>query len=253
MKIDIHCHTSKYSPCSEQTPEDMIERAIRREINGIIITEHQTLWKKEEFFTLQEKYPDILILNGLELTVSSDYNTYDVLVYGLAQDYEIPKKMLSVNEIFEMFERECAFILAHPFRFSRVMSISDNTLRKFHGIEIDSSNFTSSTSEMAVKLSENFNIPGTTASDSHSTKTTGLWYIEIPTIFSMEEFVQVIKKRRWKTNDTPGETREEIEKSLKNMNKIKEKSRMEKFHESEKILKKCHESHSKKAWWKFWQ
>ncbi|MEQ8169562.1 MAG: PHP domain-containing protein [Candidatus Eremiobacterota bacterium] len=253
MKIDIHCHTSKYSPCSEQTPEEMIERAIRREMKGIIITEHQTLWKKEELFTLQEKFPDILILNGVELTVSSDYNTYDVLVYGLAQGYEIPKKMLTVEEIFELFEKECAFVLAHPFRFSRFMSISDNTLGKFHGIEIDSSNFKASTSEMAVKLSERLNIPGTTASDSHSTKTTGLWYIEIPEISSMEEFVQVLKKKQWKTKKTPLETEEGTEKSIEHMKKIKEESRMKKLQKAEKILQKCHESHSKKAWWKFWE
>ena len=220
----------------------------RREMKGIIITEHQTLWKKEELFTLQEKYPDILILNGVELTVSSDYNTYDVLLYGLAQNYEIPKRMLTVEEIFELFEMECALVLAHPFRFSRVMSISDNTLRKFHGIEIDSSNFTSSTSEMAIKLSEKLDIPGTTASDSHSTKTTGLWYIDIPTISSMEEFVQVLKKRQWKIKEAPLETEGE----MGNMKKIKEKSRMETLKKAEKILKKCNESHSKKAWWKFW-
>ncbi|MEQ8189800.1 MAG: PHP domain-containing protein [Candidatus Eremiobacterota bacterium] len=252
MKIDIHCHTSKYSPCSEQTPEEMIERAIRRGMKGIIITEHQRLWEKEELFKLQEKFPDILILNGVELTVSTNYNTYDVLVYGLAQGYEIPKKMLTVEETFELFERECAFVLAHPFRFSRVMSISDNTLGKFHGIEIDSSNFTPGTSEMAIKLSEKFNIPCTSASDSHSTKTTGLWYIDIPEISSMEEFVQVIKKRLWKIKEVSLKTEEKMEKSMENMKKIKEKSRMETVKKTEKILKKCNESHSKKAWWKFW-
>lgn len=247
MKIDIHCHSTKYSSCSRQTPDDMIKSALRRDLDGIIITEHQTLWKKEELLRLQEKYCNILILNGVELTVSSYfsyiYDTYDILVYGLPQDYEISRKKITVDKVFDMFEAECAFVLAHPFRFSKSLIISEENLRKFHAIEIDSSNFTSITSKMSIQLAEKLGIPVTTASDSHSTETTGLWYIETPEISSMEEFVQVLKKRQWKTKENSLQ---------KEMKKAKEKSKIEKLQKAEKILKTCHEKHSKKPWWKFW-
>jgi predicted metal-dependent phosphoesterase TrpH len=252
IKIDIHCHTAKYSPCSEQPAEDMIEAGIRRGLDGIVITEHNLLWKKEALLKLQEKYPDILILNGVELTVStypsSGYDTYDILLYGLPQDYEIPPGRLTVEKTFDMFEPEgCAFVLAHPFRFSQTMKISDDTLRRFHAIEIDSSNFTSHTSTLSMALSERLNIAGTTASDSHSTKTTGLWYIETPRISTMEEFVQVLRKRQWKTKEGILQTEEGLEE-----NKKMKEVRIEKLQKAEKILKACNTKKSAKPWWKFW-
>ena len=60
MLIDIHCHTSKYSSCSVQPPELAVETAIKRGLQGIIITEHFRLWKEGEIKELQRKYPEIL-------------------------------------------------------------------------------------------------------------------------------------------------------------------------------------------------
>jgi hypothetical protein len=72
--------------------------------------------------------------------------------------------------------KTCIFILPHPFRFNREMKLSIKTLKRFHGIEVDSSNFHDEDREQAVNLSKRFKISPVTASDSHSTDTTGLRY-----------------------------------------------------------------------------
>ena len=208
IKIDIHCHTSLYSGCSIQTPEEAIEAALRRGLDGIIITEHGTLWDKEKLEKLQQKYPDFLILNGVEYSAVS----YDMLIYGMNDDCPIPdfpetdKNIFGrihgcpeVEQVLDYFEKPgCVFILPHPFRFNNIMKLSDKTLRRFHAIEIDSSNFHDEDRELAINLAERLKINTVIASDSHSTKTTGLWYIEIPEIKDMKDFVRIIKKGKWK-------------------------------------------------------
>ncbi len=212
IKIDIHCHTSRYSGCSIQTPEDAVETAIRRGLDGIVITEHEILWRKEELENLKQKYPGFLILNGMEYSAAS----YDMLIYGLSQDFsiidfpEVDKKIDTnffgkihnapeVEKVFDYCEKfGCAFILPHPFRFNPEMKLSDKTLRRFHGIEVDSSNFHDKDRNLAMKLAQKYKIPAVTASDSHSTKTIGLWYIEIPEVKNMKDFVRIIKQGKWK-------------------------------------------------------
>ncbi|MEQ8187448.1 MAG: PHP-associated domain-containing protein [Candidatus Eremiobacterota bacterium] len=220
IKIDIHCHTSLYSGCSIQTPEDAVETAIRRGIDGIVITEHDILWKKEELAKLQQKYPGFLILNGIEYSAES----YDMLIYGIPENCLIPgsPKMdekisklkiktknifgripdaLKVEHVLDYFGKlGCAFILPHPFRFNTEMKLSIKTIKRFHGIEVDSSNFHDEDRELAMKLTQKYKIPAVTASDSHSTKTIGLWYIEIPEIKNMKDFVRIIKQGKWKVS-----------------------------------------------------
>ncbi|HPZ10623.1 MAG TPA: PHP domain-containing protein [Candidatus Eremiobacteraeota bacterium] len=202
MRVDIHCHTSKYSGCSEQSPEEMAQMAIKRGLNAIVITEHYYTWEKEELTELQKKYPDILILNGVEITVrnyynSSRYDTHDILVYGLPETYR-PDWKIRIEEVLDRFEPAgCAFVLAHPFRFCHKMLIPEDILKKFHALEIDSSNFNSQDTELSLALAKKLNIPSIIASDSHSTRSTGIWYIETMEFNNMQEFLKILKSGNW--------------------------------------------------------
>ena len=119
MKVDIHCHTSKYSPCAGQSPENMVEAAIRRKMDGVVITEHDVLWKKEELEDLRNKYPQIVILNGVEISsyirIDKKIHIYDILVYGLLEGEKIPKYKGDIKETLNIFQ-EYALVLPHPFR-----------------------------------------------------------------------------------------------------------------------------------------
>ena len=201
MKVDMHCHTSLYSGCSIQTPEDMIKTALIRGMDAVIITEHFAMWTEEELNCLQSKYPEILILNGVEITVAvysdDDHDNHDILIYGLPHGFELLYG-ITVEEILNSFEpMNCAFVLAHPFRYTRKLLIPDNILKRFHGIEISSSNFKGSDTDLAKELSEKLALPPVTASDSHSTKSIGLWYIDTPEFTNMNEFVDILKNKKW--------------------------------------------------------
>ncbi|NTV79716.1 MAG: hypothetical protein HGA25_11435 [Clostridiales bacterium] len=61
-------------------------------------------------------------------------------------------------------------------------------------------------------------------------------------------FLQILKKRQWKTKEWILQTEEGMEENKK----MKEKVRIEKLQKAEKILKACHTKKSAKPWWKFW-
>ena len=44
MLVDIHIHTSRYSECSSLHPIDMAVAAKEAGLDGICLTEHQTVW-----------------------------------------------------------------------------------------------------------------------------------------------------------------------------------------------------------------
>jgi len=210
MKVDIHIHTAKYSMCAVEPADMVVEKAIKRGIDAVIFTEHDILWDKNELLKLQSSYPDILILNGVEIWTTSGY---DVLVYGNLGNFSIPDDLIkedyfssetelptgmSVEKLLDRLEPEgCAFVLAHPFRYSSSIKLSDETLRRFHAIEADSSNFNYETTPLSVSLAGRLSIPTTIASDSHSVKSVGLWHIETPDFKTMEEFVLILKSGKW--------------------------------------------------------
>jgi predicted metal-dependent phosphoesterase TrpH len=56
FNIDLHVHSAKYSECAESLDPQQIEVYARKaKINAVVITEHDTLWRKHEFQELQEK------------------------------------------------------------------------------------------------------------------------------------------------------------------------------------------------------
>lgn len=80
MLIDLHTHTNEYSPCSKMAPHALIETAIKRGLDGIVLTEHNYLRPPEEIDSLRKKFPQIKIFNGIEVSTEEKEH---VLVYGV--------------------------------------------------------------------------------------------------------------------------------------------------------------------------
>ena len=68
MGIDLHCHT-KYSGDNYLEPEELIEQAIRLNLNGVCFTEHGFLldsWVIEKIRVPEDFY----VFRGAELSTS---------------------------------------------------------------------------------------------------------------------------------------------------------------------------------------
>ena len=70
MLLEIHCHSSKHSPCSSISTLDLVRQARAKALQGIVITEHHYLWPDDELRALRtaaEVENHFLILAGQEV------------------------------------------------------------------------------------------------------------------------------------------------------------------------------------------
>jgi predicted metal-dependent phosphoesterase TrpH len=111
MLIDMHIHT-RFSPCSVIRIRSLLSRAREVGIDGVCITDHDTMASKHEF----EKLSDI---QGICFIIGMEYTTTkgDFLVYGPLEN--IPLHM-GVHSLLKWAETKGAVVIpAHPFRKSR--------------------------------------------------------------------------------------------------------------------------------------
>lgn len=111
MRFDLHVHTT-ISPCSNLDMGDILQNARDFGLDGICITDHQTMEIRHSF---KEGVQDdgLCVIVGMEYTTSDG----DFLVFGPLEDISPD---LSTVELFELLEK-CGgvAVAAHPFRTLR--------------------------------------------------------------------------------------------------------------------------------------
>lgn len=109
MFIDLHTHTYPNSDDSFLSPDELIEGAKSKGLDGICITEHDYFWEPEDIKSLSERH-EFLVLPGCEINTDSGH----VLVFGL-RDYVFG--MHKVEFLCRLVEQAGgAMIAAHPYR-----------------------------------------------------------------------------------------------------------------------------------------
>jgi predicted metal-dependent phosphoesterase TrpH len=94
FKADIHCHTN----CSDGTdsPEELVRLAGKMGLNGLSITDHDTIDAyTPELFSLAETL-GIKLLTGIELSTEIESESIHVLGYGFQLETSSLKEFLSV-------------------------------------------------------------------------------------------------------------------------------------------------------------
>jgi predicted metal-dependent phosphoesterase TrpH len=114
MRVDLHCHT-KYSYDSFWGPEELIEQAIKMNLDGVCFTEHHSLMASRpvEKIEIPEGFH---VFRGLEISTDRGH----LLVYGLRDDsWNIWNRNNYLN-VFRVLEKVHALggicVPAHPFR-----------------------------------------------------------------------------------------------------------------------------------------
>ena len=79
FRIDLHVH-SVFSGESLADPRDILEAAIEKGLDGICVTEHQSLYASRPFDELKKDYPSLVVLRGvgfqpMQVTCSSTAST----------------------------------------------------------------------------------------------------------------------------------------------------------------------------------
>ena len=186
MRIDLHIHTSPRSACSYIDPLELIKEAQRLNLDGICLTEHQVLWDSGDVEKLARE-GGIKIFRGNEFTT----NQGDILVFGLYKDI---KELLMIQELREEVKSAGGFMIAaHPFRGFKTFGIGQLQMTVEHAckrkvlefvdaVEVGNGKLSMDENDMARKVSEKLDLPGTGGSDAHRVDEVGKWL----TVFEKE-------------------------------------------------------------------
>ena len=69
IRIDLHVHTRRYSPCAEALdPDHLPERLESLGLDGLVITEHDHLWSTEDIEYLNRRMRHGRIYRGVEVS-----------------------------------------------------------------------------------------------------------------------------------------------------------------------------------------
>jgi len=203
MRIDLHIHTAPLSACSYIDPQELLHEARRLKLDGICLTEHQVVWNRAEVDRLAAE-GGIRILRGNEFTT----NQGDILVFGF---YEDIKELLILQELREKVTAAGGYMIAaHPFRGFKTfgigqlqMTVEQASKRKMlqlvDAVEVGNGKLAPDENEMARKVAEKLNLPGTGGSDAHRVDEIGTYV----TVFEKEieseiELVQELHAGRFK-------------------------------------------------------
>lgn len=175
MRIDLHVHTNKYSECGKDSPDRMVQAAIRAGLDGIVFTEHNYQWSAAELAELRNRYPAIRLFRGIEVSITAEEH---ILVLGVP-DAALFYPFMPPGEVMAAVGRYSGTaILAHPFRWSTSVR-PDILTAGFHAIEVHSTSIRNYMQQPILSLQRQLNLPLVASSDGHSAEAMGLYAIDL--------------------------------------------------------------------------
>lgn len=177
MDVDLHLHTTAYSPCSSMSPGNLMQAARANGLDAVCITEHNVVFPVDEAKALTDKY-GIQVFRGVEITTTGG----DILVFGLEQ---APTEMLTPAQLKSLVDSIGGVALAaHPFRGFLVFGFGelnmdveaamDNpTFSQVHGLEICNSMVTDQENDFARQVADAMGLLKVGGSDAHSENAVG--------------------------------------------------------------------------------
>lgn len=168
MKVELHCHTSRYSGCAEATAEKMVQALVDAGYGAVYVTEHDTIWPERKLAALQEGFPEIRVFPGVELTVGT-LSFVHLLVLGSGDP-----SYLGIKDEREVVARARSeghlTVLAHGFRpedAPDTKRLLDAGWRP-DAIEYHSGNQDGACADEAARVARRLEIPLVNAGDLHS-------------------------------------------------------------------------------------
>ena len=193
MLYDFHIHTREYSDCSISSAEEMCQRAIKAELTGIALTEHDFWWPLTDMQELQYKFPQLTILRGIEYTCPEGH----FLVFlPNPENGDIPS-WCSVLDLIPLVHNDGGIVIwAHPFRYSSKWPKWLNHVRP-DGMEVASSNMHRQAEAKARKVAADKGILTFYNSDAHDAFIVGKYINELDIrLTCVEDFITYVRKQK---------------------------------------------------------
>lgn len=185
LKIDLHVHTC-YSTDAGTTPEEVIVFSKKRGLDGVAITDHDTLKGVLRLANQEE----LIVIPGIEITTSDGH------VLALNVDEEILPKMALSETIRRIHELGGIAVAAHPKTIHGGIRQRITSSLGFDAIEVINSSafpFFFSTHQ-SRKVALRLNLPQVAGSDAHYPSEIGFAYTIVDADSEVDEIVHAIKK-----------------------------------------------------------
>ena len=186
LRIDLHVHTC-YSHDAITTPMEVLACAKKRGLNGIAITDHNTLAGASQLAGNRE----LIVIPGIEVETSRGH----VLALNVASP--VPPKLSLSETIQRIHDVDGIAIASHPRDVYRGMrGIERSSSLGFDAIEVVNSAafpFFLST-YFSRRLAARLNLPQTAGSDSHLPNTIGLAHTLVDSDPEIDEILRAIRK-----------------------------------------------------------
>ena len=99
-QVDLHLHTNESD--GRLTPAELVDVAGRRGMRVIAVTDHDSTEGLEEAFRTAKKYPNLIVIPGIELSTDIPGSEVHILGYFLKyQDEAFQQKLLEFREARE--------------------------------------------------------------------------------------------------------------------------------------------------------
>lgn len=167
MKIDMHVHT-EFSKDSTTSPEEIVKRVKKKGLDGIVVTDHDTMEGVRE---VQKIGSDTIVIPGMEVT------TTEGELLGIFIEEEIESEDPE-DVIEEIKEQNGLVVVPHPFDPLRSFS-GWESLKDIDGIEVlNSRNLFRGMNRRAEKYAEEKDVIRTAGSDAHTAWEIGKAFVE---------------------------------------------------------------------------
>lgn len=166
LRIDLHCHTSRFSSCSALTPDALVAAAAAAALDGVCLTEHDRLWPAADLRALGERY-GIAVLGGAEVTTELGH----VLVYGVSA---LPPTMFLAQSLAAAVRAAGGLcVLAHPARAGQPALNADLCASLFDAVEVLNGSDGPQQNSAAAAVAAWTWLPGVAGSDCHTAEEVG--------------------------------------------------------------------------------
>jgi len=192
MLIDLHTHTFPKSADSGLSLEVLLTTGRRKGLDGVCLTEHNSVWGRGDVTGLAERY-GISVFRGME--VSTDIG--HVLVFGIERYTTEMSEVYRLAHIVE--EEDGAMILAHPWREDNGVPGWPDVSELFDAVEVINGCDSKVSSAYWVYMVSAMGICTTAGSDAHSAGAIGSCATEFETAVKDDaELVRAIKSCKYR-------------------------------------------------------
>jgi len=172
-KFDLHSHTTYskhwfWGMDALNTPQQMVKAAIKKGVNGLAVTDHQTVKGSIVAKNFAKRYRDFIVITGSEIRTLSG----DVVALGIRED--VPDDLSLADTIEKIHNQGGIAVAAHPFARFIVRKCVGYEAKRLDAVEVfNAGSCKGFQNRKALEYANSFNKPKTAGSDAHYMRDVG--------------------------------------------------------------------------------